>query len=136
MQRALLAAIDNTEAIAAPQRVDYSNPSLGATEADRTRLDEVAVRAAFQREHDERVDAAAELRQHGQDDAAAGLDAEVAVIASYLARMVRRVRTADRVPAGPCPRRVGNVGIDAGRAASVAIDTRAQTASAPRRRPC
>lgn len=87
VQRALLAAIDNTEAIAAPQRVDYSNPSLGATEADRARLDEVAVRAAFQREHDERVDAAVELRRHGQDDAAAALDAEVAVIASYLVRL-------------------------------------------------
>lgn len=86
-QRALLSAIDNAEAVPAPQQVDYSNPALGDADVDRARLGEEEVREAFRREHAERVEAAAELREHGQEEAAVELDAEADVIASYLARV-------------------------------------------------
>ncbi len=80
--RSLHAALQNAEA--PPIEDGGSVRVAGASpEATRRSLDAEAEQEVVGREVDERRDAAATYRRHGQDEAATRLDAEVAVLEQY-----------------------------------------------------
>ncbi|MFN8039177.1 MAG: GatB/YqeY domain-containing protein [Acidimicrobiales bacterium] len=80
--RSLHAALQNAEAppieIGGAVRLDGTSP-----EAIRHVLDAEAEQAVVRREVAERTEAAATYRRHGQDEAAARVEAEVAVLEEY-----------------------------------------------------
>jgi uncharacterized protein len=85
--RSLLSAIDNAEAVDAVQSYDPTNPGLGETEVPRKRLDAATVQAIVEAEINERLDAAAQYRAVGADDAATEFDAQCEVLRRYLEGM-------------------------------------------------
>lgn len=82
--RSLLAAVDNGEAVPAPQIYDPAQPGLGMTEVPRLQLDAATVHGLVATEIRERREAAAGYRQDGQTAAAATLEQEAAIIEAYL----------------------------------------------------
>jgi uncharacterized protein YqeY len=84
--RSLAGALDNAEAVDAPERSSIDPPLVGhgAGEAPRRVLDAATVRSLLDREIIDRDDAVREYRQLGQDDAAERLDAEAAVLRRYV----------------------------------------------------
>ena len=81
---ALLAAVDNAEAVDVEQRYDYHHPGHGDTEVPRRRLDRDTLVGLLTNEIRERRDAAATYRRIGQDAAADELDRECEAIEPYL----------------------------------------------------
>lgn len=84
LYRTLLAAVDNAEAVDAPQVWEYSHPRVGQTEVPRRDLDTEAVRSLLVDEIAARRDAARQYRAGGEHQRAAALDADCHVIARYL----------------------------------------------------
>jgi uncharacterized protein YqeY len=84
--RSLVGALDNAEAVGAPERSSIDPPLVGhgAGAAPRRVLVAANVRRLLDREIIDRDDAVREYRQLGQDDAAERLDAEAAVLRRYV----------------------------------------------------
>ena len=89
--RSALAAIENAEAVPAPQpaaggddRVAGSSLGVGSAESDRRVLTAADLHAIVRNEVTERVTAADGYAQHGRDDAAERLRAEADVLRRYL----------------------------------------------------
>lgn len=85
--RALLAAIDNAQAVPVGDRhAKYVPHTFGdtAVEVPRLALDADAVQMLLRQERDERVASAEQMRALGQDDRAEALDSEAAIIGRYI----------------------------------------------------
>lgn len=86
--RALIAALDNAEAVPVEGMHDFSLPATsgeGAGEVARRELDTAAVEALLVAEADAREAAAGEYEHHGRAEEAARLRAEAALIRRYRA---------------------------------------------------
>lgn len=88
--RAALAAIENAEALPAEsattttEHVAGAALGVGAAEARRRELTEEEVLEIVTQERDERLEAAAEYRRAGRDDAAAEMEVEAAALDAFL----------------------------------------------------
>ena len=82
--RTLIAALDNAEAVAV-EHTCYKSRQCGdpSGEVARRELDGEAIDAVLAAEAASRLSAAADYEEHGRDDDAARLRAEVALIQSY-----------------------------------------------------
>lgn len=84
LYHALLAAVEDAEAVDAARSWDQSQPAPGETEATRRYLDAAGVRELLTREIDDRRRTATQYRDGGMTELAARLDADGNLIAAYL----------------------------------------------------